>query len=64
MHLANFLPTAEIPQRFADKEVRGLSAHSGNIEPGFVFFAIPGTKANGLSFAPEAIAKGAIAVVA
>jgi UDP-N-acetylmuramoyl-L-alanyl-D-glutamate--2,6-diaminopimelate ligase len=64
MHLADFLPTADIPAPFAGQEVRGLSVHSGTIEPGFVFFAVPGTKANGLSFAPEAVAKGAIAVVA
>ncbi|WP_020174750.1 UDP-N-acetylmuramoyl-L-alanyl-D-glutamate--2,6-diaminopimelate ligase [Methyloferula stellata] len=64
MHLADFLPTAEIPARFAGREVRGLSVHSATIEPGFVFFAVPGTKVNGLAFAPEAVAKGAIAVVA
>ncbi len=64
MHLGDLFPGAEISAAYATKEVRGLSVHSGAIEPGFVFFAVPGTKANGLAFATQAVAKGAIAVVA
>lgn len=43
--------------------VQGLTADSRNVSAGFVFFAVPGTKADGLQFAPQAIASGAIAVV-
>ncbi len=45
-------------------EVSGLTADSRAVKPGFVFFAMPGTKADGLTFAPQAIAAGAVAVVA
>ena len=44
--------------------VTGLTADSRQVKPGFVFIAVPGTKANGSQFIEDAIAKGAIAVVA
>ncbi len=43
--------------------VAGLSADSRTIKPGYVFFAVSGTKADGLAFAAQAIAAGAVAVV-
>jgi len=64
MHLADLFPASKIPAPFAGREVRGLGAHSGLMQPGFVYFAVPGTKANGLTYANEAMANGAIAVVA
>jgi len=45
-------------------EIRGLSADSRKIEPGFLFAALPGSKADGRSFIPAAAAKGAVAVLA
>lgn len=42
----------------------GLAADSRAIEPGWVFFAVPGAKADGSAFIDQAIAKGAVAVVA
>ena len=53
----NFLPASALLQ------VKGVTADSRAVEPGFVFYAVPGVKADGLSFAAAAIAKGAIAVV-
>ena len=44
-------------------EVAGLAADSRQVQPGFVFFAVPGSKSDGLSFVPDAIARGAIAIV-
>ncbi len=44
-------------------EVVGLSADSRRVHPGFVFFAIAGTKADGARFIADALAKGAVAVV-
>ena len=41
----------------------GLEYDSRRVQPGFVFFAFPGARADGRQFAQEAIAKGAIAVV-
>lgn len=48
----------------AQTQVAGISADSRAIGPGMVFFAIPGAKADGAKFAADAIAKGALAVVA
>ncbi|TBR71217.1 MAG: UDP-N-acetylmuramoyl-L-alanyl-D-glutamate--2,6-diaminopimelate ligase, partial [Nevskiaceae bacterium] len=42
----------------------GLSADSRKIGPGFAFFALPGSKADGLSFAADAVANGATAIIA
>jgi UDP-N-acetylmuramoyl-L-alanyl-D-glutamate--2,6-diaminopimelate ligase len=47
-----------------DMEVAGLSADSRQIGPGMVFFALAGTKADGARFAADAVARGAVAVVA
>jgi UDP-N-acetylmuramoyl-L-alanyl-D-glutamate--2,6-diaminopimelate ligase len=45
-------------------EIRGLSADSRRIEPGFLFAALPGTKTDGRNFISQAAAKGAVAVLA
>lgn len=48
----------------ASVEVRGLSADSRKVEPGTVFFAFSGSKADGSAYVAQAIEKGAVAVVA
>jgi UDP-N-acetylmuramoyl-L-alanyl-D-glutamate--2,6-diaminopimelate ligase len=45
-------------------DIRGLSADSRQVEPGFVFAALPGAKADGRRFVDQAVAKGAVAVLA
>jgi UDP-N-acetylmuramoyl-L-alanyl-D-glutamate--2,6-diaminopimelate ligase len=64
MRLDALFPHIDLASPFAEKEVAGLTADSRAVARGFVFFAVPGTKADGLSFAPQAIAQGAIAIVA
>ncbi|MBO0752674.1 MAG: UDP-N-acetylmuramoyl-L-alanyl-D-glutamate--2,6-diaminopimelate ligase, partial [Bradyrhizobiaceae bacterium] len=44
--------------------VTGISADSRTVKPGFLFAALPGTKSDGLSFVPQAVAAGAVAVLA
>lgn len=44
-------------------EIRGLTADSNAVEPGFLFAAMPGTTRDGLDFADDAIARGAVAVL-
>lgn len=44
--------------------VTGLTADSRAAAPGFLFFALAGVKADGARFAAQAVAKGAVAVVA
>src|SRR5947207_7249478 len=43
--------------------VQGLEYDSRRVEPGWVFFAFPGSRADGRQFAAEALARGAVAVV-
>ncbi len=44
--------------------VAGVTADSREVKNGFVFAAIPGTEQDGAKFIPDAIAKGAIAILA
>ncbi|HEX7776678.1 MAG TPA: Mur ligase family protein, partial [Parvibaculum sp.] len=45
-------------------EIVGLTADSREVRPGFLFAALPGTKIDGASFVPQAIAQGASAILA
>src|SRR5215813_2644070 len=44
--------------------IAGLSADSRAVKPGFLFVAVPGTKADGATFVPQALKAGAVAVMA
>jgi len=46
-----------------DKPVTGLSADSRLIQPGMVFAALPGVAMDGRDYIPQAIEKGAVAVL-
>jgi UDP-N-acetylmuramoyl-L-alanyl-D-glutamate--2,6-diaminopimelate ligase len=46
-----------------DPEIVGLTADSRNVQAGFLFAALPGTKHDGRSFAADAITRGAVAVL-
>ncbi|MBN9083506.1 MAG: UDP-N-acetylmuramoyl-L-alanyl-D-glutamate--2,6-diaminopimelate ligase [Rhizobiales bacterium 62-17] len=62
--LRDILPSAAMPEGVAALDVAGLTADSRAVRPGFVFFAVPGAKADGLSFAAQAQSNGAMAIVA
>lgn len=47
-----------------DIPITGLTADSRQVRPGYLFAAIPGTAADGANFIPDAIRRGAIAVLA
>lgn len=47
-----------------DTTVSGLSSDSRVVEAGNLFFALPGTKADGAAFARQAAGRGALAIVA
>ncbi len=55
---------AAVPQGAAGIAVTGLTADSRKVEPGFVFAALPGSKADGARFIADAVARGAVAVLA
>ena len=47
-----------------DRQIAGLASDSRAVRPGFLFAALPGTKADGRSFIDAAVAAGATAVLA
>ena len=46
-----------------DVEVSGLAYSSRSVVPGTLFFCVPGFRADGHDFAPDAVARGAVALV-
>lgn len=64
MRLAELLPGVELGTGLDAVEVTGLTADSRAVQPGFVFFAVPGSRGDGLTYAAAARAAGAVAVVA
>ncbi|OYY05634.1 MAG: UDP-N-acetylmuramoyl-L-alanyl-D-glutamate--2,6-diaminopimelate ligase [Acidocella sp. 35-58-6] len=44
--------------------IRGITADSRSVQPGFVFAALPGVKLDGREFIADAVARGAAAVLA
>ncbi|MGE0744353.1 MAG: UDP-N-acetylmuramoyl-L-alanyl-D-glutamate--2,6-diaminopimelate ligase [Rhodospirillales bacterium] len=55
---------APLAPALADIDVRGLAADSRAVQPGFLFAALPGAKADGRRFVADAVARGAVAVLA
>jgi len=64
MRLADLFPCSDIEEPFAGREVAAVCCDSREAAPGAVFFAVPGTKTDGLAFAAQAAQRGAIAIVA
>jgi UDP-N-acetylmuramoyl-L-alanyl-D-glutamate--2,6-diaminopimelate ligase len=64
MRLAELFPWADIPEALAGREIKGISADSRAVTADMVFFAVPGTKTDGVVFAPQAVQRGAVAIVA
>src|SRR3954471_4552102 len=58
MRLAELVPEVE-----ADVEVTGLALDNRRVTPGTLFFCVPGFTRDGHDFAPDAIARGASALV-
>jgi UDP-N-acetylmuramoyl-L-alanyl-D-glutamate--2,6-diaminopimelate ligase len=64
MKLAELLiDSASLDARIAALDVAGLTADSRAVKRGDVFVAVPGGKADGLAFAADAAAAGAVAIV-
>jgi UDP-N-acetylmuramoyl-L-alanyl-D-glutamate--2,6-diaminopimelate ligase len=56
-------PEITAPAACEEVEIAGLTADSRQVQPGWLFAAIAGSKADGARFVPEAIAKGAAAIL-
>ena len=64
MKLADLpLTDARFDPRFSGVELTGIASDSRRVRRGFLFVAVPGTKADGLAFLPQALANGAAAVI-
>ncbi len=62
--LRDLLPEdARRESRFDAVAVGGITADSRAVRPGWLFVAVPGTKADGTRFIPQAVAAGAVAVM-
>jgi len=46
-----------------DPTITGLSLNTTRVEPGDLFFALPGSRAHGIDFAADAVRQGAVAVL-
>jgi len=46
-----------------DPEIAGVTADSRKVKPGWLFAALPGARADGKAFVPQALAQGAAAVI-
>lgn len=74
MRLADLMHGSSLPARLNGRtleaaqlaafEVTGLTADSRRVRPGDLFAALPGTRTDGRAFIAEAVAKGAVAVLA
>jgi UDP-N-acetylmuramoyl-L-alanyl-D-glutamate--2,6-diaminopimelate ligase len=64
MRLSELLARHDLDPALAGLEIAGLSADSRAVREGFAFFAIPGHAGDGLSFASDAKARGAVVVLA
>ncbi|HEX9702611.1 MAG TPA: UDP-N-acetylmuramoyl-L-alanyl-D-glutamate--2,6-diaminopimelate ligase, partial [Rhodospirillales bacterium] len=48
----------------SEMEITGLTCDSRQVEPGFLFAALPGTRADGRAYIADALDRGAVAVLA
>jgi UDP-N-acetylmuramoyl-L-alanyl-D-glutamate--2,6-diaminopimelate ligase len=62
MHLGDLLDLTQGHER-APLAISKIASDSRKVEPGTLFFAVPGTKVDGMSFVPQAVTAGAVAIV-
>jgi UDP-N-acetylmuramoyl-L-alanyl-D-glutamate--2,6-diaminopimelate ligase len=65
MKLRDIVPEdASFDARFGTLDITGISVDSRAVKSGELFVAVPGTKADGLAFVPQALKAGAAAIMA
>ncbi|HZS64014.1 MAG TPA: UDP-N-acetylmuramoyl-L-alanyl-D-glutamate--2,6-diaminopimelate ligase [Xanthobacteraceae bacterium] len=64
MKLKDLLSEDAVDERFAELDATGITADSRKVKAGDLFVAIAGAKADGMRFAAQALAAGAVAVAA
>ena len=64
MRLIDVLPQEILsPPGAADIAVKGVTAASSAVGPGWIFAALPGAKTDGAKFIPDAVVRGAAAII-
>ena len=64
MRLSDVLPPEIIaPAQAGSIDVKGITAASSAVGPGWIFAALPGAKTDGARFIPDAIRRGASAII-
>ena len=61
MRLDEVMPT--VPAALGDLQITGLAYDNRRVTPGTLFFCVPGFSLDGHDFAPDAVARGAVALV-
>jgi UDP-N-acetylmuramoyl-L-alanyl-D-glutamate--2,6-diaminopimelate ligase len=61
MHLSDVM--GSLPAAGGETEITSLAYDNRRVEPGTLFFCVPGFTADGHDFAPDAVARGAAALV-
>ncbi len=57
-------PEITLPDQVGELDIRGLTADSRQVEPGFLFAALSGAHADGATYITDAVGKGAVCVLA
>ena len=63
MLLSKILQAAGLEWAGGDVEIVGITHNSSWVEPGYIFVAIRGAKSDGHAFIPQALERGAVAIV-
>ena len=63
-HLLAALPSFEVPPLADDPDITLITTDSRKVIPGALFVAYPGVSVDGHRFVPQAIERGAVAIVA
>ena len=64
MRLSELIAQPAVNAPSSDVDIRGLAWDSRAVRPGYLFAALAGAQARGIDFIPDAVARGAIAVLA
>ncbi len=63
MRLSRLVETVSSAAAGRDPDILGIAADSRAVKPGWLFAALPGTKADGRAFVGDAVSRGAVAVL-
>jgi UDP-N-acetylmuramoyl-L-alanyl-D-glutamate--2,6-diaminopimelate ligase len=64
MRLGDIVDLGNADEALAWREIDGIASDSRKVQPGYAFFALAGSKDDGLAHVGDALARGAAAIVA